>query len=50
MISFVRECRRLLPCTILTVLDMPEVDLKKCARIASELGVELRVRHYNKVG
>ncbi len=50
VISFARECRRLLPCTMLTVLDMPEVDLKKCRRIASELGVELRIRHYDKVG
>ena len=50
VIAFAKECRRLLPKTVLTVLDMPEVDLKKCEKISKELGVELRIRHYNKVG
>jgi TatD DNase family protein len=50
VIAFARECKRILPLTVLTVLDMPEVDLKKCEKMAKELGVELRIRHYNKVG
>jgi TatD DNase family protein len=50
VIAFARECRKLLPRTILTVLDLPEVDLKRCEKIAGELGAELRVRHYNGVG
>jgi TatD DNase family protein len=50
VVAFARECKKLLPRTILTVLDMPEVDLKSCERISKELGVELRIRHYNKVG
>ena len=50
VVAFAKECKKLLPRTILTVLDMPEVDLKKCERIARELGVELRIRHYNRVG
>ncbi|MGB8658739.1 MAG: TatD family hydrolase [Candidatus Zixiibacteriota bacterium] len=50
IIDFAKECKRLLPRTILTVLDLPEVDLKKCESIADRLGVELRVRHYNQVG
>jgi TatD DNase family protein len=50
VIDFAKECKRLLPRTVLTVLDMPEVDLKKCEKIAKELGVELRVRHYDSVG
>jgi len=50
VIDFAKECKKLLPKTVLTVLDMPEVDLKKCEKIAEELGVELRVRHYNSVG
>lgn len=50
VVAFARECKRLLPRTVLTVLDMPEVDLKKCERISKELGVELKIRHYNKVG
>ena len=50
IIGFARECKKLLPRTALTVLDMPEVDLKKCEKISRELGVELRIRHYNRVG
>ncbi len=50
VLHFARECKTLLPKTVLTVLDMPGVDLKRCAKIAKELGVELRIRHYNKVG
>jgi TatD DNase family protein len=50
VLAFARESKRLLPRTILTVLDMPEVNLKKCEKIAREVGAEVRVRHYNKVG
>lgn len=50
VVAFARECKELLPRTVLTVLDMPEVDLKKCETISRELGVELRIRHYNRVG
>jgi len=50
VIAFAKECKKLLPTTVLTVLDMPEVDLKKCEKVAKGLGVELRIRHYNKVG
>ena len=50
VIAFIRECKKFLPKTVITVLDMPEVDLEKCERIAEELGVEFRIRHYNVVG
>jgi TatD DNase family protein len=50
VIDFVKECRKHNLKTIITVLDMPEVDLKECEKLARELGVELRVRHYNVVG
>ncbi len=33
-----------------TVLDMPGTDLDACAEVACQLGVPLRVRHYNQVG
>jgi len=45
VIAFAKECKKLLPKTVITVLDMPEVDLKKCEKISKELGVELRIRH-----
>ncbi len=50
VIAFAKQCKKLLPRTVLTVLDMPEVDLKKCEKISRELGVEFRIRHYHKVG
>lgn len=50
VIAFTKACKRFLPRTVLTVLDMPEVDLKKCEKIAQNLGVEFRIRHYKKVG
>jgi TatD DNase family protein len=50
VIDFAKECKRLLPKTVLTFLDMPGVDLKRCEKIAKKLGVESRIRHYNKVG
>ena len=33
-----------------TALDLPEVDLDACTQLARQLGVSLRVRHYNLVG
>ena len=50
VLDFAKECKRLLPKTVLTVLDMPGVNLKRCEKIAKELGLDLRIRHYNKVG
>ncbi|MFH1336611.1 MAG: TatD family hydrolase [Candidatus Zixiibacteriota bacterium] len=50
VIDFVKECRKHQLKTIITVLDMPEVDLKRCEKIARELGSDLRVRHYDVVG
>jgi TatD DNase family protein len=48
VIAFAKECKRLLPRTVLTALNMPEIDLKKCEKIAKELEVEFRIRHYSK--
>ena len=50
VVDFAKECKKLLPKTVLTFLDMPEVDLKRCEKISKELGIESRIRHYNKVG
>jgi TatD DNase family protein len=50
VIDFIKECKKHLPETVVTVLDLPETDLKKCEEVAKELGVKLRVRHYKKAG
>ena len=49
VIAFAKECKKLLPRTVLTVLDMKEIDLKKCEMISRGLGVEFRIRRYKKV-
>jgi TatD family-associated radical SAM protein len=46
LLAFAREAVRLFPRVILTVVGVPGVDLDDCARIASELGAEFRVREY----
>ena len=50
VIDFIKECKKHLPQTTITVLDLPETDLKKCEKIAEDLGAELKVRHYKVVG
>jgi TatD DNase family protein len=50
VIDFARECKKHLPETIITFLDLPETDLKKCEEIAKDLDVKFRIRHYKKVG
>jgi TatD DNase family protein len=50
VIDFIKECKKLLPETVVTVLDLPETDFKKCEEIAKNLDVKLRKRHYKRVG
>jgi len=51
MKEFVVAAKVYVPEVVVTVVDMPGVDVESCRRIAEdELGVPLRVRHYNEVG
>ena len=50
VLDFAKECKKLLPKTLITVLDLPETDLGRCKEIAKELGMELKVRHCDIVG
>jgi TatD DNase family protein len=50
VIKFIRECRKYVPRVSITVIDLPEIDLNTCQRLAYELGVKLRVRKYNDAG
>lgn len=47
VLDFAREGKKYIPRVVLTVVDVPEVDIEASRRIAGDLGVELRVRHYD---
>ncbi len=48
---FILEAKKYIPIVGVTVVDLPEIDLTACRRIAlEELGVNFRVREYNVVG
>lgn len=48
--NFAVECRKAGIKTTVTVMNMPGVDLGLAQKVAGELGVNLRVRHYDVVG
>lgn len=50
VLSFVRKVKDVVPDVQVTIVKLPEVDLKKCAEIAKELGVKFRVRELDVVG
>lgn len=48
--DFAAECRRAGIKTTVTVMDMPGVDLGLAQKVARDLGVNIRIRHYDVVG
>lgn len=50
VVYFIAECRKAGIQTVFTVLDMPGVDLAACRELAKQLGVGIRIRHYDVVG
>lgn len=48
--DFAAECRKAGIKTTVTVMDMPGVDIEACKTIAKELGVNIRIRHFDVVG
>ena len=50
VLKFIKEAVKYIPEVVVTVVDLPEVDIQKCKRIAEKLGASFRVRHYNVVG
>jgi len=44
VLDFARECKRYLHHVTLTALDLEDIDLSECRRIAKDLGCEFRVR------
>ena len=45
MLEFAKNCQKYFPIT-LSVLDLPEVDIKKCQKIATDMNTQFLVRHY----
>ncbi len=50
VLRFTRSVKDAVPDVQMTVVNLPEVDLKKCEEIAKELGVRFRVRELDVVG
>jgi len=48
ILEFARKCKNHVPKVVLSVVDLPNVDIQKCHRLADELEVELKVRKYEK--
>lgn len=48
VLEFARKCKNYVPKVVLTVVELPEVDIEKCRRIAEELGVGFKVRKFEK--
>ena len=44
--DFVLEAKKYIPEVAVSALTIPDADIPACRRVALELGVELRVRHY----
>ena len=50
VVNFVREAKKHIPHVAITYLDLPGIEHHEMERIAEELGVGVRCRHYNKIG
>lgn len=48
--DFIVAAKGVIPNVVITCLDMPEVNVEAVKKIAHQLGVDFRLRHYNKVG
>lgn len=50
VLEFVKECKDIIPKVELTFLEMPEVDIDSCKKLAKDLGVDYRIRKLGVVG
>ncbi|WP_353683290.1 TatD family hydrolase [Thermodesulfovibrio sp. 3907-1M] len=50
VIEFIKEAKEFVPDVQVTVVDVKEVDIKKCEEIANSLGVRFKIRHLDQVG
>ena len=50
LIQFIKDSKQVIPNVLVSIVDIPGVDVEKCKKIAEELGVDFRVRKYNVLG
>lgn len=50
VIEFIKDAKKYIPQVQITVVNLKEVDIKKCEDIANSLGVKLKIRYLNEVG
>ncbi|PJA26249.1 MAG: radical SAM protein [candidate division Zixibacteria bacterium CG_4_9_14_3_um_filter_46_8] len=50
VMEFAASCGKKLPEVILSVVDVPKLDIEECREIADRLGMRLRIRELNKAG
>ncbi|MBF0519764.1 MAG: YchF/TatD family DNA exonuclease [Nitrospirae bacterium] len=50
VIEFIREAKKHIPDVIVSVVDVPGVDIARCKEKATELGVNFRLRHLDVLG
>jgi len=46
VLNFIKECKKHIPEVVITAVNLPNVDIKKCKKIAEKLGVKFVVRPY----
>ena len=44
IIDFTKKCKGMFPKVMMSVVEIPEIDVDACAKVCSDLGVERRVR------
>lgn len=47
VLDFISEAKKYIPSVRVSVVDVREIDVEACQEIARQLGVGLKVRHYN---
>ncbi len=48
--AFILECKKMIPKVAVTFVEVPEIDVAACQKLAGELGVEARFRKLDVVG
>jgi len=50
VIEFIKDAKKYVSSVQVTVVNVKEVDLKKCEEIANSIGVKFKIRHLDQVG